>query len=319
MTEAINPNLKHNHHHRLNGDAAMTSLIEFSQELSRIVEQVGQSVVAVHGRRFAASGIHWQAGLIVSSNESVNLEEKLRVTLPDGQTIEANVVGNDPTTDIVVLQLPQNCELALPLLMTHTPLAVGNVVLGLGRSIENGIFASLGVIQTLGASWRSSSGGVIDQLIRVDLNLRRNAAGGPLVNAQGEVIGFNTFGPRRSVLTIPASTINQVVKQLQQKGRIMRGYLGIGMQRILVPQALQLQLSIPNQWGLMLVSIDPQQAAEQAGMMLGDILITLNNQPIQDSQELQTILDPQSIGQTLTVGVIRGGELREFEVVVGER
>jgi S1-C subfamily serine protease len=297
----------------------MTPLTEFSQELSRIVEQVGQSVVAVHGRRFAVSGIYWQTGLVVSSNESINLEEKLQVTLPDGQTVEAIVLGNDPTTDVAVLQLPKDCELSLPRIADNTNLGVGNVVLGLGRSIENGVFASLGIVQTLGDSWYSRSGGTIDRLIRVDLNLRRSGAGGPLVNAAGEVVGFNTFGPRRSVLTIPASTIAQVVKQLQEKGRITRGYLGIGMQRILVPQALQSQLSIPNQWGLMLVSLDPQQAAEQAGMMLGDILITLNNQPIQDSQELQAILDPQSIGQKLTVGAIRGGELREFEVTVGER
>ncbi len=297
----------------------MTSLSEFSQDLSRIVEQVGQSVVAIHGRRFAVSGIHWQNGLIVSSNESVSLEERIHITLPNGQTVQANVLGNDPTTDIVVLKLPKDCELALPRKTDSTHLSVGNVAIGLGRSIENGVFASLGIVQTLGASWRSRSGGMIDQLIKVDLNLKRNGAGGPLVNAEGEVVGFNTFGPRRSVLTIPASTIDQVATQLQAKGRIARGYLGIGMQRIQVPQALQTQLSIPNQWGLMLVSIDPQQAAEQAGMMLGDILITLNNQPIQDSQELQTVLDPQSIGQTLTVKAIRGGELREFEVVVGER
>jgi S1-C subfamily serine protease len=297
----------------------MTSLTEFSQELSRIVEQVGQSVVAVHGRRFAVSGIYWQTGLVVSSNESINLEEKLQVTLPDGHTVEAIILGNDPTTDVAVLQLPKDCELSLPRIADNTNLGVGNVVLGLGRSIENGVFASLGIVQTLGDSWYSRSGGTIDRLIRVDLNLRRSGAGGPLVNAAGEVVGFNTFGPRRSVLTIPASTIAQVVKQLQEKGRITRGYLGIGMQRILVPQALQSQLSIPNQWGLMLVSLDPQQAAEQAGMMLGDILITLNNQPIQDSQELQAILDPQSIGQKLTVGAIRGGELREFKVTVGER
>jgi S1-C subfamily serine protease len=297
----------------------MTLLAEFSQDLGRIIEQVGQSVVAVHGSRFAVSGIHWQNGIIVTSNESVNLEERIHMTLPNGQTVQANVLGSDPTTDIVVLKLPQDCELALPQKMDNARLAVGNIAIGLGRSVENGVFASLGIVQTLGASWRSRSGGMIDQLIKVDLNLKRNAAGGPLVNAEGEVIGFNTFGPRRSVLTIPANTINQVTAQLQAKGRIARGYLGIGMQRIRIPQALQTQLSIPNQWGLMLVSIDPHQSAEQAGMMLGDILINLNNRPIQDSQDLQTALDPQSIGKTLTVQAIRGGELRAFEAVVGER
>ncbi|WP_404783183.1 S1C family serine protease [Altericista sp. CCNU0014] len=297
----------------------MTTLTAFSQELSAIVAKVGDSVVAIHGNRYAASGLCWQAGLIVTSYESVNLEDPLYVTLPEGQSVEASVLGSDPTTDIAVLQLPPEAELPVPVMAELSTLGVGSIVLGLGRSPESGLFASFGIVQTLGAAWRSSSGGIIDRSIRADLTLRRSAAGGPLVDAEGKVIGFNTFGPRRSILTIPASTIQRVVSQLREKGRIARAYLGIGMQSVKIPQALHGQLASAQQHGLMVLSLEPDQAAERAGILLGDILVTLNDKPVEDNRALQLLLGAQSIGQTMKVRFIRGGELRDLEVTVGER
>jgi S1-C subfamily serine protease len=297
----------------------MTSLSQLSQELSSIVAEVGNAVVSVRGNRYSASGIHWQQGLIVTSYESVNLEDKVYVTLPQGEIVEVEVVGSDPTTDIAVLQLPSGQELPLPNITETSPLGVGSLVLGVGRSPDSGIFASFGIVQTLGEPWRSSSGGIIDRLIKVDLKLSRRGAGGPLVDAEGRIVGFNTFGPRRSILTIPTSTIHRVVTQLREKGRIPQAYLGIGMQSVKIPESLQSQFSIANRQGLMVVSLEPQQAAEQGGILLGDILVALNDKPIEDSRTFQFFLDSRSIGQTLTVHLIRGGELRQLEVTVGER
>lgn len=297
----------------------MTTLTAFSQELSAIAAQVGHSVVAIHGDRYSASGLCWQAGLVVTSYESVNLEDQVYVTLPQGETVAAGVVGSDPTTDIAVLQLPPEVELPVPAIAEPAALGVGSIVLGLGRSPESGLFASFGIVQTLGAPWRSSSGGIIDQFIQADLSLRRSGAGGPLVDAEGKVIGFNTFGPRRRVLTIPASTIHRVISQLREKGRIARAYLGIGMQSVTIPPSLQSQLATAQQQGLMVISLEAEQAAEQAGILLGDILVTLNDKPVENNRALQILLGAQSIGQTLKVQLIRGGELRQLEVTVGER
>jgi S1-C subfamily serine protease len=297
----------------------MTSLSQLSQELSSIVTEVGNTVVSVRGNRYSASGIHWQQGLIVTSYESVNLEDKVYVTLPQGEIVEVEVVGSDPTTDIAVLQLPSGQELPLPNITETSPLGVGSLVLGVGRSPDSGIFASFGIVQTLGEPWRSSSGGIIDRLIKVDLKLSRRGAGGPLVDAEGRMVGFNTFGLRRSILTIPASTINRVVTQLREKGRIPQAYLGIGMQSVKIPESLQSQFSITNRQGLMVVSLEPQQAAEQGGILLGDILVALNDKPVEDSRTFQFFLDSHSIGQRLMVHLIRGGELRQLEVTVGER
>lgn len=303
----------------------MTSLSQLSQELSGIVAEVGNAVVAVSGNRYSASGIHWYQGLIVTSYESVNLDDKVYVTLPQGETIEVEVVGSDPSTDIAVLRLPSGHELPVPNIAEASPLGVGSLVLGIGRtagaqrSPDSGIFASFGIVQTLGEPWRSSSGGIIDRRIEVDLRLSRRGAGGPLVDAEGRIVGFNTFGPRRSVLTIPTSTINRVVAQLSEKGRIPQAYLGIGMQSVKIPESLQSQFAITNRQGLMVVSLEPQQAAEQGGILLGDILVALNDKPVEDSRTFQFFLDSRSIGQQLKVHLIRGGELRQLEVTVGER
>jgi S1-C subfamily serine protease len=297
----------------------MTTLTAFSQELSAITAQVGHSVVAIHGDRYSASGLCWQAGLVVTSYESVNLEDQVYVTLPQGETVEAGVVGSDPTTDIAVLQLPSDVNLPVPAMAEPAGLGIGNIVLGLGRSPESGLFASFGIVQTLGAPWRSSSGGIIDQFIQADLSLRRSGAGGPLIDAEGKVIGFNTFGPRRRVLTIPVSTIQRVVSQLREKGRIARAYLGIGMQSVKIPSSLQSQLATAQQQGLMVVSLEADQAAERAGILLGDILVALNDKPVEDNRALQILLGALSIGQSLKVQLIRGGELRQLEAIVGER
>jgi S1-C subfamily serine protease len=303
----------------------MTFLSQLSQELSGIVAEVGNAVVAVSGNRYSASAIHWHSGLIVTSYESVNLEDKVYVTLPQGETIEAEVVGSDPSTDIAVLRLPSDRELPVPNVTETSPLGVGSFVLGIGRtagarrSANSGIFASFGIVQTLGEPWRSSSGGIIDRRIEVDLRLSRRGAGGPLVDAEGRIVGFNTFGPRRSVLTIPTTTINRVVGQLREKGRVPQAYLGIGMQSVKIPESLKSQLSMTHRQGLMVVSLEPHQAAERGGILLGDILIALNEKPVEDSRTFQFFLDSRSIGQQLTVRLIRGGKLRQLEVTVGER
>jgi S1-C subfamily serine protease len=295
----------------------MTLLTEFSQTLSTLVTEVGKSVVSVRGNRFTASGIYWQQGLIVTSYESVNLEDRIYATLPDDAVVEVEVLGSDPTTDVAVLQLSRT-GLVVPQIADPQSIELGSIVLGLGRSPERGLFASFGIVQTLGAAWRSSSGGPIDRFISADLNLSRKGAGGPLIDAAGHVVGFNTFGPRRQILTIPSSTVNRVVNQLREHGRVTRPYLGVGMQSVQIPQSLQTQLSISAQSGLMVVSVEPGQAAEKAGIFLGDILVALDNAPIKDSRAFQLFLGSRTVGQVITVRLVRGGELRDIEVTVGE-
>ncbi|MGB3768385.1 MAG: S1C family serine protease, partial [Phormidesmis sp.] len=180
-------------------------------------------------------------------------------------------------------------------------------------------FASVGIVSQISGPWRSQSGGQLDQRIAVSLNLRRGSAGCPLINASGQVVGFNTFGPRRSVLTIPATTVNRVVDQLQQRGKISRGYLGLGMQMVALPENVQQQHELTQPAGIMVISVESDSAANQAGMVLGDMMIAIDDMPLESLRQMQALLNPQSVGQTMSVRLLRGGQMQTVAVTVGER
>jgi len=180
-------------------------------------------------------------------------------------------------------------------------------------------FASVGIVSQISGPWRSQSGGQLDQRIAVSLNLRRGSAGCPLINASGQVVGFNTFGPRRSVLTIPATTVNRVVDQLQQRGKISRGYLGLGMQMVALPENVQQQHELTQPAGIMVISVESDSAADQAGMVLGDMMIAIDDMPLESLRQMQALLNPQSVGQTMSVRLLRGGQMQTVAVTVGER
>ncbi len=296
-----------------------TSLESLSQSLSEIVTQTSKAIVSVSGRRSAATGIHWRKGLIVTSCEALRTNDSFKLGLPDGQTIETELLGADPTTDIAVLALPAEVEMPTATLGKAQGLALGQLVSTVGRSMRGGQFTSLGMVSQVGSAWRSQLGGQIDQYIEVSLNLRRGSAGCPLINASGEVVGFNTFGPRRKVLTIPAATVNPIIEQLQQRGKLSRGYLGLGMQAIPLGENLQQQHDLTNQFGIMVVSVDADSAADSAGMLLGDVMVAVDDVALESLQQIQALLGPQSVGKVLEVKLLRGGEVKTATVTVGER
>jgi S1-C subfamily serine protease len=295
-----------------------STLLALSNNLADIVDRVGQSVVAVHARRMSSSGIHWREGIIITSDETIRREDDITVTLPDDRTVPATLIGRDPSTDVAVLKLP-DAELPVAEIGDAASLKVGHLVLAIGRGRDRGLSASLGVVSTAGGSWRSMSGGLIDRFLRLDLNLYPGCAGGSLVDATGQVVGFTTTGPRGTVLAIPAATVNRVLDQLLEKGRISRGYLGVGMQPVRLPDSLKSKLSLSSEQGVMAVSVEPQGPADRAGILLGDILVALDDTPVKDTRDVQAFLGSQSVGQTLKAQLIRGGELVELAIVVGER
>lgn len=295
----------------------------FSQDLSDMIAQTSRAVVSVRGRRAAGTGIHWRKGLIVTSCEALNSAEGLQLLLPDGETLETEWLGSDPTTDVAVLTLPEGVDLPVAVLGDAQALAMGQLVSTVGYSAGrrggSRFFSSLGMVSQAGGPWQSQQGGQIARYIVVDLKIYRGSAGCPLINHSGQVVGFNTFGPRRQVLTIPAATVDAVVAQLQQRGKISRGYLGLGMQAIPLPENVQQQHGLSQSVGIMVVSVEPGSAAEQAGMLLGDVMVALNNEPLESLRQMQNALGPQSVGQPLEVRLLRGGTLQTVVPTVGER
>ncbi len=295
------------------------SLTDISNALSGMVVQTSAAVVAIKGRRAAATGIHWRDGLLVTSCEALRQNDSFSVTLPNGQTLAANLLGSDPSTDVAVLSLPTGATLPVANLGDSQSLALGQLVITVGRSARHGLFTSLGLVSQLGGAWQSQSGGQLAQYIQVSLDLPPGSAGCPLINANGEVVGFNTFGPRRRVLTIPAATINPVLQQLQQRGKIARGYLGLGMQAVPLPEPLQQQHGLSNTTAVMVINVEPGRAADRAGMLLGDVIVSANGEATQTVQQIQALLGPQSVGQPLTLQLLRGGQLQQVTITVDER
>lgn len=298
---------------------SVSPLVEFSNQLADLVERSHPAIVAVNGqRRRSASGIHWRSGLIVTTDHTLHREDAITITLADEGTVAATLLGRDPGTDIAVLQVP---DLGIPTIAATGPAAVkvGQCVLAIARSSENGVSASMGVISTVGGSWRSWKGGKIDQFIRPALSIYPGFSGSALVDMQGQVIGMNTAGPRQMTMTIPAATIHRVVEYLLSGGRAMRGYLGLGMQAIQLPDRLQNSLQLTQETGVIVVSVEPQAPAEQAGVLIGDILIRLDQTAIQAVGDVLATLDPERIGHPITATLIRGGVLMEITIIVGER
>ncbi|MBD2355342.1 PDZ domain-containing protein [Tolypothrix sp. FACHB-123] len=298
----------------------MSSLLELSNSLADTVEQAGIAVVAVNaGTRFSPSGIHWRQGIIVTSDESLGRYDEITVTLADGRSVAATHLGHDSSTDVAVFQL-ENVETPVAKIGDASRLKVGNLVLGIARSREGDLRAALGAVSVVSGAWRSMSGGNIDQFIRPDITLYPGFAGGSLVDAAGYVVGMNTSGRRGTALTIPAATVNRVVDQLLARGHIARGYLGVGMQPVRLPNNLITALNLTATTGVIVVNVESGGPADNTGVLLGDILIKFDGMTVNDTGDVMALLNSSDrVGQTVPVQIVRGGVLVEIAIAVGER
>ncbi len=297
-----------------------TTLQTLSDDLSHVVDRVGTAVVAVNGRRhLSSSGIYWRDGVIVTAAHTIRRAEDISVIVPSGQTIAASLAGADLSTDLAVLKV-DSAELSLPAFGDTSQVKVGHVALAVGRGMQRGLNATLGIVGVLSGAWRSWRGGLIDQFIGLDLALHPGAAGGPLVDAHGRVLGINTSALSRGIaLTIPVSTVNRVVEGLLKKGHISRGYLGLGMQSVPLPEGVKDALKLSADAGLIVLSVDPDGPGSKAGVVFGDVIVALDGTAVNSIRDLQAFLEPDSVGKTLSVSIIRGGKLVEVNVTVGER
>jgi S1-C subfamily serine protease len=313
----------------------MTEVLQdVSDALAATVKATGSSVVRVEARRrLPASGIVWSSdGVIVTAYHVVERDENISVGLPDGQSVPATLVGRDPTTDLAVLraqvpttsgaQVPtasgaQASSLTQPTLANLDNLHVGHLVLALGRPGRTAQ-ATLGIVSALGESWRTPAGGRIDRYLQTDVVMYPGFSGGPLVDAAGQVLGLNTSALLRGIsLTVPAPTLSEVVETLLTHGRVRRGYLGVGAQPVRLPAGLGQQLG--QETGLLLVSVEPGSPADQGGLLLGDTIVAFDEQPVRHMDDLLALLGSDRVGETIPVRIVRGGQVQELKVVVGER
>lgn len=301
---------------------ALNNLQAYSDELAAMVANVSRSVVRVEARqRVAGTGVVWTAeGAIVTADHVVEREENIRVAF-DGQTFEAELAGRDPTTDIAVLKIKAS-NLIPAQFGDSKALKQGNLVFAVGRPWGEEAIVSAGIVSALGKFGRNMGWGnqFKDGLIHSDVTLYPGFSGGPLADASGRVVGINSSVLGRDLaLAIPSETVARIAEQLLTKGRIERGYLGVGVQKIPLQQSLAQKLNLAQETGLMVLQVEPGTNAEKAGFMPGDILVGLNGTTIARVRELNRWLAAESGGREVAAKVIRGGELKEFSITVGVR
>ena len=307
--------------------APQNSALQLSQHLAALVAATARSVVAVHGGgRRPSSGTIWHPGLVVCADETVTRDEDIWIVLPNGQRLAATLAGRDPTTDVAVLRYTDgtapadaapadtpSTSASLSTAPFAVDLAAGHLALAVGRA-DGETVAAHGIVALAGPAWRSSQGGLIDARLRIDINLPRTAEGGALVAMDGGLIGMAVFGPRRSVLAIPAATIARTVRSIKDKGHVARGYLGVSLQR--VPVASDGEQPRP---AAMVVTVDPAGPAKTAGIVQGDIIVAFGGTAVTGLRSLYQQLGPDAVGERKAVNLIRAGAPVTVEVTIGSR
>ena len=296
----------------------MSVLSDLSQTLAAAVEFAGASIVRVEARpRLPASGIVWSSdGVIVTAHHVVEQDENIRIGLPDGRTATAKLVGRDPTTDLAVLRADATGLTTRPWVEANS-LKVGHLVLALGRPGQT-VMATLGMVSALDASWRTPAGGKLDAYLQTDVVMYPGFSGGPLVDANGQFAGLNTSALLRGVsIAVPTATMRKVVETLLSKGHISRGYLGVGAQPVRLPENLAQQLK--QETGLLVVSVEPNGPADKAGLLLGDVVVGVENTPIRHLDDLLGTLSGDRVGTAVHVKIVRGGVVQDKSAIVGER
>jgi S1-C subfamily serine protease len=289
-----------------------------SDTMANAVEKASMTTVLVNGRkRLPASGIIMQADLILTADHVVEREEDIQVAFPDGSQQVSKIVGRDPGSDLALLRLPESVStLAEP--ASQEP-RVGQLVLALGRPTLDGIQASLGVISAVGGPVRTGRGSLLMRYLRTDAIPYPGFSGGTLINTEGKVVGINTSGLARGAsLAIPATLAWKIGSILSEHGSLRRGYLGVRSQPVSISAAQQKALGREQAIGLLLVNIEAGSPAEDGGLIVGDILTSVDNHPINDHDDLLVLLSGDLVGKPTPIEVLRGGEPRIITVTIGE-
>ena len=295
-----------------------STLSALSDQLADAVAKAGASLVAVHARpRLPSTGVHWRDGIVVTTEATVRRDSEIAVTLPDGSRVTATLAGRDRGTDLAALRIPPG---RLPVAPLGDPagLQPGHLVLALARLDGMTPRAAFGAVSATGGRWRCWKGGEIDLLVQSDLSLYPGFGGGPLVDASGRVQGINSGGLSRPLATtIPVTTVNRVVEQLLQRGYVSRGWIGAAMQPVRFDAATRKRLQ--RDGGLLLLSIEPDAPAAHAGLLVGDVIVTIDGVPLDTPDQLRDRLAGDVVGISLKLEVARGGTIVTSDVQIGER
>jgi S1-C subfamily serine protease len=289
------------------------------QALAAAVAAAAPSVVSVSRGRGGGTGIAWSDDLVISSSFHTPDRTRVGIGTQEGGDLDerdAEVIGRDPGTDLALLRVTGG-GLTPAKLRELDGLAVGNLALAVGRPGRT-VRASLRAIGVLGPELRTPWGGRLERYVESDRQIPRGFAGGPLIDADGAVIGLNTRTLVRGAdLAIPAVTLRRVVAELQSHGGVRRGYLGVGAYPAQLPAQLA-QLAGGAARGALIASVEDGGPAAAAGLVVGDILVELDGEAISGPDSLRAALGDRP-GKAVKLVVLRGGARHELDATIGSK
>jgi S1-C subfamily serine protease len=314
------------------GDAAL--LDDYSRTIVGVVEKVGPAVglVAVRkrtrdrlGRVHEASGAgsgfaFTPDGYLLTNSHVVHGATRLRVTFPDGRDFDADLIGDDPDTDLAVIRVGAR-DLPAATLGRSRELRVGQIAVAIGNPLGFQNSVTAGVISALGRSLRAQTGRALDDVIQTDAALNPGNSGGPLVNSAAEVIGVNTAiipGAQALCFATGIDTARWVVGQLLAHGRVRRAYIGVGAASVPLPRLVQRALDLAQTGAVRVSEVQRDGPAHIAGLEDGDLIVGIDGVAVNGIDDLQRRLDASRIDKLTALRVVRGNRLLHFTLTPRE-
>jgi S1-C subfamily serine protease len=290
-------------------------LTEFSNQLADIAAAAAPSVVQVQGRRQPASGVIYAAGVVLTTTQALRRDDRLHVRGNEGDAVDAELTGWDPTTTLAILKAPALA--GAPIAVAKQSARVGNIAMAIARSWSNGLTVSAGVVSIIGGPLRTGRRRAIDQVIRTTAPMHDGFAGGAFVDTNGALLGITTASTIRGLgVVIPAGIAWNTARHLLEHGGLKRGYIGIAGQPVRLPQS---EGADKSEEGLLIVGVNAEGPAAKAGLLIGDIVLAVDGQTIGSPEELLDWLTGERVGKAATLRLLRGGQPSEVSVTIGER
>ncbi len=299
-----------------NPTSSASNLGALSSQMADAVERAAASLVTVFGRdRQAATGIVIGDGLVLASEHTLERDDNLQIETPDGRKLAAQLGGRDSSTDLAILKV---ADLRAPAARVAAAPRVGQLALAVGRPGSGGPMASLGIVSAVAGPLRLGNGRALERYLRTDATPYPGFSGGALIDATGAVVGVMTTGlARGATIAVPFDLALRVAETLGKQGFVKRGYLGVVSQQVKLPSAQRAGLA--QETGLLVVRVEEASPAEKGGMLMGDIIVSIEGATVADADDLLDALNGDRVGRAIAVGVVRGGTLTSATVVVGER
>lgn len=289
-------------------------LRSLSHALADVVAHVAPSVVQVQGRRRPASGVVFKAELVLTTTRALGQDDGVQVRDQDGRVHDAELAGWDPATSLVLLRVKDLTAAAVTI--AEEQVRVGHLAVAVGRSWSNAVTATTGIVSVIGGPLPTGRGRAIERIIRTTAPMHSGFAGGAVVDASGGLIGVATAAEIRGLgVVIPADIARTTAAALAEHGTRPRGYLGVAGQAVKLPERQRPEGG--RSTGLLIVAVSPGSPAEAGGILVGDVLIAFDGEPIGSAVDLLELLHGGPVGRTVPIHLVRGGVATDLTVTVG--